>query len=158
MSSKVKFACGFWKCDIDFPFVFHHRLPGTANHVKGVSRCDAKTPNFNPQPSPHFLTDCFQIRYEWLRHGDNQKCKVWFRWDKRWRPHAVVLYTGTVTFFSFFLFFSGSRLGHTDWPIFAQKHSNDAVWRKEVPFGGRNLKFLKFRGVLPQKVFKKGRG
>ncbi len=61
----------------------------------------------------------------------------WSRSNKRWRPQAGVKYTGPVTFFSFFsLFFSGSRPGHTDGPIFARKPSNDAESRKEVPFGG----------------------
>jgi hypothetical protein len=59
-------------------------------------------------------------------------------------------------FFSFFPFFlSGSRPGHTDGPIFARKRSNDAEWRKEVPFGVRILKFQN-SGVFCQQNFPKG--
>ena len=57
--TMVKIACPVEKVYSHRPGILtlsaaYHRLPGWANHVMGFSRCDAKTPNFNPQPRPHF--------------------------------------------------------------------------------------------------------
>ena len=71
--------------------------------------------------------------------GGYETPQDWSRSKKRWRPQSRVTYTdrATLLFLFFFFFFSGSRPGHTDGPIFARKRSNDAEWRKEVPFGVR---------------------
>ena len=48
----------------------------------------------------------------------------------------VVTYTGPVTFIIIIFFFSGSRPVETREPILTYNSSKDAVWRKDVPFGG----------------------
>ena len=53
-------------------------------------------------------------------------------------------------------FFSGSRPVETREPILTHDSSKDAVWHKEVPFGGEKYNFWKFGGVLPQKHPKNG--
>jgi len=47
---------------------------------------------------------------------------------------------------------------HTSGPIFTIYASSDVISLLVVPFVGRNFKNLKFMGLLPQKVPKKGRG
>ena len=59
-------------------------------------------------------------------------------------------------YFYFYFFFSGSRPVETREPILTHNSSKDAVWRKEVPFGGEKNNFWKFGGVLPEKHPKNG--
>ena len=63
----------------------------------------------------------------------------------------------SVTFF-FFCASYDKPCAHTSRPIFTIYAPNDVISLLVVPFGGRNFEYLKFRGVLPQKVPKKGRG
>ena len=59
----------------------------------------------------------------------------------------------------FFVFVSYDKpCAHTSRPIFTIYAPNDVIALLVVPFGGPNFIYLKFRGVLPQKVPKKGRG
>ena len=58
---------------------------------------------------------------------------------------------------SIFFFFRSST-GQTAGPIFVFDGSNDAVWRKEVPFGGRIDQNSYSGGHYPQKHPKKSRG
>ena len=51
-----------------------------------------------------------------------------------------------------------SSTGQTAGPIFVVDGSNDAVWRKEVPFGGRIDQNSYFAGQIPPKHPKKSRG
>ena len=53
-------------------------------------------------------------------------------------------------FFVFSFCFSGSRLGYTDWPLFAQKHSIAAEWRKEVALGVVIFNFWNSRVFHPK--------
>jgi len=55
-------------------------------------------------------------------------------------------------------FFFRSAAGQTAGPIFVVDGSNDAVWRKEVPFGGHIDQNPYLGGHLPQKHSKNSRG
>ena len=103
---------------------------------------------FDPQLPLNPLRDRHQIWRAWLRHGYLSPRKNWAQSEGVSSPHIREIYTPHVRYatlryatlpythvYYFFWFFQSPTAETPAW-ILTLKTSNDAVLRKEVPFGG----------------------
>ena len=100
------------------------------------------------------FTDQNQTQHNSLRSGELLKGQNSSSADQRGLAHEGSTYKVSVSFFFIFFYFVrflAQRPAKTAGPILTIYTSNDAVSRKEVPFGGRNA-CKNFQGVhFPQK-------
>ena len=146
--------------DVEKPHTYgNHVQRGSANHsVKGGLAFLWEMRFFDPTQLSHKWTDNNESLHTWLRHGDHAPCTFSSLGSFWFTPGKGVKYHGKCLSLFFVRFSIDTPRDYRDRPIFSINAPYDVIPLLVVPFGGRNFKYLKFRGVLPQKVPKKGRG
>jgi len=112
-----------------------HPAHGTCYRLRGsTSPVLTATDNFRPPLNRHPSTDHQNICYSWLGRPPLQLCQIrcisvnggllgtWVKYNQN--------------YFYLCLFLRNSPTGQTRRRIFTHDGSNDADWRKDVPFGG----------------------
>jgi len=107
-----------------------------------------KSGKFDPRSLINPWTDRHQNLHAWLSRGPLPLCKISSRYDYPLRPPNMRKCASSDSA-SFFWFFR-QPIAKTPAPIFTINTSNDAVSRKDVPFGGPENKILHFDPIWPQ--------
>jgi len=91
-----------------------------------------RPPRQNQNPWP----DWNKIWHGWLRRRGDPSSKILCKFLQKGLSGKWVKYTQKFFIAIHIFFFTDSPTGQTLWRIFAHDGSNDAVLRKDVPFGG----------------------
>ena len=131
----------------DVQWIAVYIIISAARYVTLVLACckanrwsNRKMVNFVQPQSAHPSTNRNQNLQRWLRKWRPQLRQIWSRSHYPGPSYGCVKYNPFVRFYSIFSFpflFLSSPTAQTPQPILTVDGSNDAVWRKDVPFGGR---------------------